>query len=206
MEVTMGSDLRPLAVVLAGGLGRRMGFVDKALLRLRGRPLLDHVLDRVRPQVRAIALSANGDPRRFARYGVPVLADPVPDTPGPLAGILAGMRWVQRVYPGTDLLLSVPTDTPLLPVDLVLRLDAARTHATPIACAHSNGQRHPVVALWPVALADDLAAALANGVRGVDAFASRHGVADVAFQVGQVDPFLNVNDREGLTAASRAVA
>lgn len=205
-EATMGSDLRPLAVILAGGLGRRMGYTDKALLRLRGRPLLDHVLDRVRPQVRAVAVSANGNPQRFAQYGVPVLADPMPDTPGPLAGILAGMRWVQRVYPSSDLLLSVPTDTPLLPADLVLKLDAARTVATPIACAQSLGQRHPVVALWPVALADDLAAAMAEGVRGVDAFAARHGVADVAFPVGPTDPFLNVNDREALTAAARFVA
>lgn len=206
VEVAMGTDLRPLAVILAGGLGRRLGYVDKALLRLRGRPLLDHVLDRVRPQVRAVAISANGSPSRFAEYGVPVLADPLPDTPGPLAGILAGMRWVQRVYPGADLLLSVPTDTPLLPADLVTRLAGARGPAAPIACAQSDGRRHPVVALWPVSLADDLAAALAQGVRGVEAFAARHGMAEVAFPTQPVDPFLNINDRAGLTAASRVVA
>jgi molybdenum cofactor guanylyltransferase len=202
----MTFDRRPLAVVLAGGLGRRMGGRDKALLRLRGRPLLDYVLDRIRPQVGRVALSANGDPARFGAWALPVLADPLPDTPGPLAGILAGMRWAARTSPGADLLLSVPTDTPLLPDDLVARLLAARSPATPIACAASLGQRHPVVALWPVALADDLATALRDGVRSVEAWAGRHGLAEVEFAAGGTDPFLNVNDKQGLAAAGKLVA
>jgi molybdopterin-guanine dinucleotide biosynthesis protein A len=206
-DVRSMPDQRPVAVVLGGGLARRMGGGDKALVRLQGRPLLDHVLDRVRPQVRAVALSANGDPARFVSWGLAVLADPVPGHPGPLAGILAGMRWASRVHPGASLLLSVPTDTPLLPADLVARLLAARVgHSAAIACAASRGQFHPVVALWPVALADTLAAALATGVTGVLGFAQAHGLAVADFPADRADPFLNVNDRSDLAGAARLVS
>ena len=199
-------DRRPVAVVLAGGRARRMGGGDKALVQLGGRPLLRHVLDRVGPQVRAVAVSANGDPARFAAFGVPVLADPLPDTPGPLAGILAGMRWAARVHPEREALLSVPTDTPFLPADLVARLLAVATPSLPVACALSLGRRHPVVAIWPVLLADDLAAALAGGERGVERFAARHGLADAMFPAETADPFLNINDRAALAAAGRMLA
>lgn len=202
----MSRDVRPVAVVLAGGLARRMGGGDKGLLRLRRRPMLDYVLDAIRPQVGAVALNANGNPRRFLHWGLPVLADPVSDNPGPLAGILAGMRWARQTQPGAELLLSVPTDTPLLPADLVQRLTVGRAQAgAAIACAVSAGQRHPVVALWPVALADALAQALASGVRGVEAFAAPYGLVDVAFDLGDADPFLNVNEPAELAHAARLV-
>lgn len=200
----MSSDPRPVAVILAGGLARRMGGGDKGLRPLRRRPMLEHVLDAIRPQVAAMALSANGDPGRFTQFGLPVLADPVPENPGPLAGILAGMRWARTAHPGAAALLSVPTDTPLLPVDLVARLAAARTAAgAAIACAASGGRLHPVVALWPVALADALADALATGVRGVGAFAAPHGLAVADFAIGHADPFLNVNEPVDLARAAR---
>ena len=123
----MSSDKRPVAVLLAGGLARRMGGGDKPLRMLGGRPLLDHVLDRIRPQVRAVALNVNGDPARFAAWELPVLADPLPDNPGPLAGVLAGMRWAASL--GVADVLSVPTDTPFLPENLVAGLDEARRAA-----------------------------------------------------------------------------
>jgi molybdopterin-guanine dinucleotide biosynthesis protein A len=190
----------PVAVILAGGRARRMGGADKALLQLGGRPLLRHVLDRIAPQVGAVALSANGDPARFAAFGLPVLPDPLPDTPGPLAGILAGLRWAAATHPDARHLLSVPTDTPFLPADLVARLRGA---AAPIACAASAGQRHPAVALWPVALARDLADALAAGVRGVGLFALRHGVAEIDFPAADRDPFTNINDPDALAEMQR---
>jgi molybdopterin-guanine dinucleotide biosynthesis protein A len=200
----MTEDARPVAVVLAGGLAKRMGGGDKGLLRLWRRPMLEHVLDAIRPQVRAMALSANGDSRRFQQWGLPVLADPVPDNPGPLAGILAGMRWARAVHPGASLLLSVPTDTPLLPRDLVARLLQVRAQSgAAIVFAASAGRRHPVVALWPVALAEALAEALAGGVRGVEQFAAPHGVAAAEFPVEQADPFLNINDHAELARAAR---
>jgi molybdopterin-guanine dinucleotide biosynthesis protein A len=190
----------PVAVVLAGGLARRMGGGDKPLRLLAGRALLGHVLDRVCPQVRAVALSANGDPARFARWGLPVLADPLPGNLGPLAGVLAGMRWAAAL--GAADLLSVPADTPFLPADLVTRLAAARRAAgVPIACAASFGRTHPVVALWPTDLADALAAALRGGARQIDHWTAGLGVASAVFAAAGGDPFFNVNSPEDLAEA-----
>lgn len=195
----------PVAVVLAGGLARRMGGGDKALRVLGGRALLEHVLDRVRPQVGAVALSANGDPARFAPWGLPVLADPLPGNLGPLAGVLAGMRWAAAL--GAADVLSVPADTPFLPADLMARLAAARRAAgVPIACAASLGRTHPVVALWSAALADALAAALRDGMRAVDRWAGAQGVTVASFEAAGGDPFFNVNSPGDLAEAEALLA
>jgi molybdopterin-guanine dinucleotide biosynthesis protein A len=195
-------DDRPVAVLLAGGLARRMGGGDKPLRLLHGRPLLDHVIARIRPQVQALVLNANGDPARFAPWGLEVVPDPLPDFPGPLAGVLAGMRWAAAR--DADAVLSVPTDTPFLPADLVERLQAARTAAgVPIACAASGGRTHPVIALWPVKLADALEAALRSGDRKIDAWTARYGVAEAAFDATTTDPFFNVNRPDELAQAER---
>jgi len=198
---SMGQDERPVAVLLAGGLARRMGGGDKPLRALAGRPLLDHVLDRIRPQVRAVALNANGDPARFAAWDLPVIADTLPDNPGPLAGVLAECAGGSA---GAAEMVSVPTDTPFLPHDLVTRLAAARrTAGVPIACAASGGRTHPVAALWPVALADALEAALAGGMRRIDRWTATHGVAVAAFDDPAGDPFFNVNSADELAEAER---
>ena len=185
-----------------------MGGGDKALRLLAGRTLLDHALEAVRPQVGAIVLNANGDPTRFAAWALPVVADTLPDHPGPLAGILAGMRWAAAHHPDAADILSVPTDTPFLPADLVARLDAARLAAgVGIACAASGGWRHPVIALWPVTLADRLEAALRAGMRKIDAWTAREGVAHAEFALtgveGRIDPFFNANTPEELENADR---
>ncbi len=201
----MELEHRPVAVLLAGGLARRMGGGDKPLRRLGGRPLLDHVLDRVRPQVRAIALNANGDPARFAAWGLPVLPDTLPDNPGPLAGVLAGMRWAAAG--GAADVLSVPTDTPFLPADLAARLEQARRAAgVAIACAASGGRTHPVVALWPASLADALEAALLAGMRKIDRWTAAQGVVSAIFDESGYDPLLNVNSPDELQAAERLLA
>ncbi len=190
---------RPVGVVLAGGVARRMGGGDKPLRVLGGRTLLDHVLDRLRPQCPAVALSANGDPARFVRWAVPVLADTLPDFPGPLAGILAGMRWARAAYPDAGFLLSVPGDTPFLPADLAARLCSVQAATgAGVVCAVSAGRVHPAVALWRVALADALEAALRAGRRRVLDFAEAHGMARAAFAG---EPFFNVNTPEDLTRA-----
>lgn len=199
----MTRDLNTVGIVLAGGLARRMGGGDKALRVFDGRALLDHALDRVAPQLRAIALNANGDPSRFAAWHLPVIADPVPDHPGPLAGVLAGMRWAQAHFPDVADLLSVPTDTPFLPTDLVARLRAGRGGKA-IAVATSAGQSHPVVALWPVALADALEAGLRGGARRIDVWTAEHGVAAVEFSTENGDPFFNINRPEDLDHRSLA--
>lgn len=189
-----------LAVILAGGLARRMGGGDKPLVRLAGRPLIAHVLERLAPQVSALVVNANGAPGRFAAFGLPVVPDGVPDHPGPLAGVLAGLEWAVAHRPDVGAVLSVPGDAPFLPADLVSRLAAAGAPAF----AASAGQSHPTVALWPVALAPALRAALVEeGLRKVGAFAARHGAIRVEWPVGPVDPFFNANTPDDLATAAR---
>jgi molybdenum cofactor guanylyltransferase len=199
-----------VAILLAGGLSRRMGGGDKALRPLAGRPLLDHVIDRVRPQVAALALNANGDPARFAGFGLPVVPDSVPDFAGPLAGILAGLDWAAAERPDCELVVSVPTDAPFLPRDLVARLAAGMTASgADLACAASGGQPHPVIGLWPVRLRDALRHAVtAEEIRKVDLWTGRYRLATVAFaeEMPGVDPFFNANRPDDLDRAAALLA
>ena len=197
-----------LGLVLAGGLARRMGGGDKPLIEIGGAPILDRVLAQFTRGCAQVILNANGDPGRFASYRLPVVADDVPGFAGPLAGILAGLDWAAQNRPDLAWLASAPADCPFLPSDLVPRLHAARlTHDTPLACAHSGGRRHPVVGLWPVALRGDLRHALVNeGVRKIEAWTARHGVALADWPVEPIDPFFNVNTPEDVAEAQRLVA
>ncbi len=194
--------MKPAGILLAGGLATRMGGGDKSLKSLGGRPILAHVIDRIRPQVSALALNANGDPARLGDWGLAVVPDALPDFPGPLAGIHAGMEWAR--IQGIPDIVSVPTDTPFLPADLVDRLVAVRGKAD-IAVAKSEGSGHPVVALWPARLADDLRRLVTEGMRRVTEFAGRHTVAYADFPVGPVDPFLNINRPEDLERAEALI-
>jgi molybdopterin-guanine dinucleotide biosynthesis protein A len=188
-----------LGLILAGGRARRMGGGDKPLLRLGGRTLLERVVERLGPQCGAgLALSANGDPARFSRFPGPILADSLPDQPGPLAGILAGLE--HAAERGVARVVSVSGDAPFLPEDLVARLDAAGPE-TGITLAASGARQHYTIALWPTALRDDLRASLERGERRVGAFIARHGAAVATWPVEPVDPFLNVNTPEDLAAA-----
>lgn len=190
-----------VGVILAGGLARRMGGGDKALRTLAGRPVLDWVIARARPQVSVLALNANGDPARFAQWDLPVLADPVDGFVGPLAGVLAGLDWAAGR--GAAWLATFPCDAPFLPADLVSRLQAARQAAgVPLACARSGGRDHPVVGLWPVDLREDLRTALVDeGVRKVDRWTVRHGLAVAEFPATPHDPFFNANRPEDFQMA-----
>lgn len=195
-------------IVLAGGLARRMGGGDKGLRLVRGRPILERVIDRARPQVAALALSANGDAERFAALGLPIVPDDVPGNPGPLAGILAGMEWAATVVPGAGYLASFAGDTPFLPPDLVPRLaEALGQSGAGVACAASGGRLHPVFGLWPVASRAELRRALVEeGVRPVEAWARRHRLAVVEFSAAPLDPFFNVNTADDLAEAERLAA
>jgi molybdopterin-guanine dinucleotide biosynthesis protein A len=197
-----------IGLLLAGGQATRMGGGDKCLRLLAGRPLLDYVAERLRPQLGRLLLNANGDPARFAAYGLPVVGDSPPDFAGPLAGVLAGLEWAAREVPDCPLLLSAPTDAPFLPRDLVRRLSAGReAEGADIAMAASGGRSHPVVGLWPVALAPALRHALvAEGLRKVDIWTARYRVAVVDFPIEAVDPFFNANRPEDLAEAERLVA
>jgi molybdopterin-guanine dinucleotide biosynthesis protein A len=197
-----------IGALLAGGLARRMGGGDKPLRLLGGRPLLDHVIERMRPQVAALVLNANGDPSRFAAYGLPVIADSVPDFAGPLAGILAGLDWTADYRPDCPVVVSVPTDAPFLPADLVSRMMRAMTaEAADLACAASGGQAHPVIGLWPVRLRSELRHALVDeGVRKVDVWTARYRLTTVPFPDKPVDPFFNANRPEDLDQAASLLA
>jgi molybdopterin-guanine dinucleotide biosynthesis protein A len=200
----MTSDVPTLGLVLAGGLARRMGGGDKALLMIGGRPILDHVLARLTPHCLAVAINANGDPARFAAQRLPVIADSVPDFAGPLAGVLAGLDWAAARHPGVEWLVSVPGDCPFLPADLVERLHQAQRDAgAMLACARSGEWRHPVVALWPVNLREDLRHAITvEGLRKIEVWTARHGIAIADWPDQPLDPFFNVNTPEDATKAN----
>jgi molybdopterin-guanine dinucleotide biosynthesis protein A len=192
-----------VGVLLAGGLARRMGGGDKPLRTIGGRTLLELVIERMRPQVAALVLNANGDPARFAHYGLPVVGDSVPDNPGPLAGILAGLEWAADHRPDCPMVVSVATDAPFLPIDLVSRLYAQMiAEGADLACAASGGQAHPVIGLWPVRLRDELRHALVDeGVRKVDVWTARYRLATATFVETPVDPFFNANRPQDLERA-----
>src|SRR5262249_6719125 len=173
------SGIPTLGLILAGGLARRMGGGDKPRTSIGGQTILSRVIERMMPQCTRLILNANGDPSRFTDTGLPVIADDVPDFAGPLAGILAGLDWAAEHAPTTAYVASVPGDCPFLPRDLVARLHAARDKASrPLACARSGEWRHPVVALWPVALRADLREAVVDeGLRKIEVWTARHGIA-----------------------------
>jgi molybdopterin-guanine dinucleotide biosynthesis protein A len=207
---------RYTGTILAGGLSRRMfeggAGGDKTLLALGGRPMLAHVVERFEPQVSGLVLNANGDPMRFAAFGLPVVADPLEGFAGPLAGVLAGLRWTAVHHPAATHTATVSADAPFLPAGLVRDLSASLAGAPrAIALARSADGLQPVFGLWPVALADDLEAALRSGVRKVLAWTDRHETRLVDFgpeRLGgrDMDPFMNVNTRDELAAVEAWLA
>jgi len=196
--------VKVIGLLLAGGQSRRMGGGDKSLRVLGGVSLLERVIDRLRPQVDALVLNANGDPTRLAEFALPVVADSVPDFAGPLAGVLAGLDWAAVHRPDSTFIASVATDAPFLPADLVARLTAARQAAeADLACASSAGRAHPVFGLWPLRLREDLRRAIVDdGIRKVDEWTARHRLVTVPFAHCPIDPFFNANRPEDLEAAA----
>lgn len=199
-------------VILAGGLSRRMGGGDKGLLALGPESMLALVIERIGPQVSQLVLNANGDPARFAQFRLPVVADTIGGFVGPLAGVLAGLRWAAAHAPDAQYVVSVSADAPFLPGDLVARLAAAlRDRPRSIALAQSAGELHPVIGLWPVALADDLEEELRAGIRKVLRWTDKHGTIPVDFPLHSrggetIDPFFNANTPEELAEARRLLA
>lgn len=187
-----------------------MGGGDKGLLSLGDATLLDNVVGRLGPQCAGLAINANGDPARFARFGLPVVADTLPDFPGPLAGVLAGLDWAAEA--GADAIVTAAADTPFLPRDLVARLsDAASEKGVPIALAASPDEagaprRHPTFGLWPVGLREDLRAELSGGLRKIVLWTDRHGAATALFPAEPFDPFFNVNTPEDMARAEALLA
>lgn len=188
------------AVILAGGQARRMGGGDKARLMLGDQSLIQHVVDRITPQVASVVLNANGDLSRFDDLGLPVVADSIADFPGPLAGILAGMDWAAQQ--GYEWLISVAADTPSLPCDLAERLAERDTPVVLAATPDSEGNRlpQPTFGRWQVALRHDLRAALNDGVRKIRQWTQVQGESLVLFGP---DDFFNINTPEDLAWAEQ---
>jgi len=202
---------RILGCVLAGGQSRRMGGGDKSLLDLGGTTMLEMILGRFTQQVPDIVLSANGDPDRFAAFGLPVVADPVGEYAGPLAGILAGLAYARQHRPRVTHVVSVAGDTPFFPLTLVDRLLASVPAGKPVIALASSAERlHPVFGLWPVTLYQDLHDWLRTGQSGkVLAFVDRHDSVEVAFGTDPatgLDPFFNANRPEDLTTVRDALS
>jgi molybdopterin-guanine dinucleotide biosynthesis protein A len=195
-------------ILLAGGLSRRMGGGDKPMRQIGGRTILGRVIARLKPQCDGLILNANGDPARFASFGLPVIADSVENFPGPLAGILAGLDWAAVVRPEATWVLSAAADCPFLPRDLVARLHRARAEQNAqLAVASSGGQSHPVIGLWSVALRAELRHALVvEDVRKIDRWTARYRLATVQWPTEPVDPFFNANTTDDLAEADRLAA
>ena len=195
-------------VLLAGGLARRMGGGDKPMRQIGGRTILERVIARLQPQCDGLLLNANGDPARFAGFGLPVIPDSVENFPGPLAGILAALDWVANNRPEISVVLSAAADCPFLPRDLVARLHQALVgEQAQLAVAASDGQPHPVIGLWSVALRDELRHALVvEDIRKVDLWTARYRLATVTWPATPLDPFFNANTVDDLTEAERLAA
>ena len=192
-------------MLLAGGLARRMGGGDKPMRTIGGRSILERVIARLKPQCDGLILNANGDPARFAAFGLPVVADSVAGFPGPLAGILAGLDWIAARRPDVQWMLSAAGDCPFLPRDLLARLrEALITENAQLAVAASDGQSHPVIGLWSIALRAELRHALTvEDVRKIDRWTARYRLATVTWPTTPLDPFFNANTVEDIAAAER---
>jgi molybdenum cofactor guanylyltransferase len=199
----MGPPPPTLGVILAGGLSRRMGGNDKALLPLGGRSLVEHAAGRLTAQCESVILNTNSDPARFARMGLPVVPDSISNRPGPLAGILAALDWSAAHRPDIACVVSAPADTPFIPTHLVLRLhEACQKKRKPIACAASGSRTHFAVGLWPISLRHDLRYSLVEkGMRSIREWLNNHGHAEVSWPVDPVDPFFNINTPDDLRHA-----
>lgn len=195
-------------VLLAGGLARRMGGGDKPMRTIGGKTIMERVIARLAPQCDGLILNANGDPTRFAAFGLPVITDTVKDFPGPLAGILAALDWAAANRPEVKFILSAAADCPFLPRDLVARLYQALTEQdAQLAVAASDGQSHPVIGLWSVALRDELRHSLVvEDIRKIDRWTARYRLATVTWPTAPVDPFFNANTVEDIAEAERLAA
>ncbi len=208
-----GASSKPvLGAILAGGLARRMGADGKSHLQLAGRPLIEHVIERVQGQVDALVINAPEDAAGLAGLGLPVVPDlseegRIETRGGPLVGILSALEWATASQDGFETVAVFPTDTPLLPEDFVTRARVALAGGRDLACAASGGRVHPVVALWPIGLTERLRhLVIEAGLRRADGVLEHFRTARVDYATEPFDPFFNVNTPEDLAEAERILA
>ena len=197
-------------VILAGGLSSRMGGGDKSLKLLGNKTILEHVIERLSPQVATMVLNANGDPQRFSRFGTPVIQDQTDGFLGPLAGVLSGLEWAEKN--GFQRIITVAADTPFFPKTLARDLCSAVSNSSaPIALAATQPfgmhkiNRHPTFGLWPISLRNNLKDSLNVGIRKVVIWTELHGHIDVLFESGEHDPFFNVNTHVDYNFAKKRI-
>lgn len=208
-SVEMDDPSRPIvAAILAGGQSRRMGGREKCFLPLAGRPVIEHILDRLSNQVDQVVVSANGEAARFEPYGLTVVPDLLTGSGGPLVGILSIMEWVRLHLPAAADLVTVPGDSPFIPRSLVTSLWRARNEAgRPAAIALSHGRLNPLVGLWPLSVAERLRSILEEGVAKAEIWARKPGFATfVPLDDSGIDPLFNINTPEDLVEAERMLA
>jgi molybdenum cofactor guanylyltransferase len=180
-------------LVLAGGQGSRMGGVDKGLQEFRGKPMVAHVIERFAPQVGELLINANRNPEAYSRFGHRVIADEIEGFAGPLAGFERGLA-----HASGTLLMTVPCDSPFLPLDLVQRLrDALERETAQLAVAKTGDQAHPVFSLMRRDVHSSLRDFLASGQRKIDKWYGALRVVEVSFD-DEAEAFLNINTREEL--------
>ena len=189
--------MKILGAIIAGGQSLRMGAREKGFLNLAGKPILAHLIERVAPQVDQLVISANGDPARFTQFDLTVVPDVMTSLTTPLAGLHAALGFAKRI--GAEMLITVPSDTPFLPADLVKRLLENGGNA---AIAASGDQEHYIVGAWKTELLGDLGVAIAqDNLFRVKDWVQRISAQVVAWPTGPLDPFFNVNTPEDLQHA-----
>lgn len=196
---------RPPGILLAGGQSRRMGGGAKFLQVLNGKSLLERIIETAKPQVKNLILNMNIEEHHVDNIDIPVVTDTVTGFAGPLAGILTGLEYYSRLNEEHTHMLSLPTDAPFIPDDLVVRLlSALGPERNEIVMAESKGRVHPVVALWPLSLAVDLRHALVEeDLRKILVFADRYPRVNVVWEDHEGDPFFNINRPEDLVEAEK---
>lgn len=194
-----------VGIIIAGGRSSRMGGGDKTLLPLGDKRIIEHVADKLAKQVNNLAINSNSPDREFARLGLPIFADTIEGYQGPLAGLLASLIWVRKNHPHAKYVVTVASDSPFFPDDLVEKLASACHDPNSIMMAESGGFNHPIFALWPISLCDDLQKWLSEtGNLKVMAWVRTHAWACVDFPiVDGRDPFFNINKPEDLKAATK---
>ena len=193
------------SVILAGGLSRRMNNKNKALIKLKNKPLISYVLSIITKQSDYIVINSNRNSEEFEKFGFDVVKDSISNFPGPLAGVLSGMDWLNEKHPECKWIFTCPTDAPFLPNDIIKKLyDICSKKNKLISVAQSNGRVHPVFALWHMSLREKLRNSINSGVRKVDKFTFDYSPSVVNFEDNK-DPFFNINSPEDLIHAETFV-